>query len=222
MDRRGARRRPLAHRLARERDVVLRARRRVPDSRPGRPAPDLRLAALRDLRRQGQPRPVRPSARGHRGGRLRAGVRAAPPHRPGHRPALPQIRPVRQRRVPPAPGASARQRRRLAVRTGPRLRRGAPRGAARRSRDTPGRAAHLRARLGDRRRHVAGTPGPVLHLPQRLRGAHLPALPPGADVPPHPRAGRRAVPGARPGVRVRRRRFHVTARLRHRARLRTG
>ena len=96
-----------------------------------------------------------------------------------HRQPVPQADPVRQpdlrlgRSRPAGPG--------LDVRGGVRLRRA-----------RPGR------RPPRRRGAAAAVPGrPVLLLPRRLRGAHLPAVPAGADVPPLPgRAGRRrGLPG---------------------------
>ena len=77
------------------------------------------------------------------------------------------------------------RRRRLAVRGRLRLRRGPLR---RRVDPRPRRhGEHDVVRAAPRRRAaVAGPPRPVLVLPRRLRGAHLPPLPARADVPPLP------------------------------------
>jgi hypothetical protein len=62
-----------------------------------------------------------------------------------------------------------------------RLRRGLHRGGQGRCR-VPGRRSRT-GRHHTRARGLAGPARPVLDLPLRVRGAHLPAVPPGADVP---------------------------------------
>ena len=152
---------------------------------PADPNAHLQLADLRELRRQGQrhrlrvqARKIGPASISRRPTSATAPSRAARPNR-----YLKRIR--YGNRQPYFPGWRGDAARRpaaagLDVRGGLRLRR------ARRGR-------------ADARRRPVSWPVParsVLHLPRRLRGAHLPAVPARADVPSLPGRARRSAPTA--------------------------
>ena len=167
MDRPFRRRHPLAVGDPGQRRQLVRPGFQLARGGPGRPDAGVQLAAVPQRGRPGQRDQLRVPRGEQRRRRSGAGARAPPQPAGADGQPLHQADPVRQ------PGVVPRRSRP----GGPRL---DVRGRVRLRRTRPGRAH-------PRRGAAAAVPGrPVLLLPRGLRGAHLPAVPAGADVPPLP------------------------------------